>query len=226
MIEFNLLPDVKLEYLNARRLKRVVISFSVIIGASALGLFILLLLFVDVAQKVKLNKLNNNINTTSAQLKNNNNLNSILTIQNQLKTLPTIESKTPQVSRLSGYLAEIMPANATVSNLSADFQANTMNISGSADSLATVNQLVDTLKFATYSDSSSSNNQAFSAVVLTSFGYGGGSGTAKASYAINLSFDPKLFSPDENITLTVPPEITTRSILGQPSAIFKAKGSN
>lgn len=225
MIEFNLLPDVKLEYIKARRLKRLVISLSVIIASSALGLFILLVLFVDVAQKVKLNNLNKSIAIASQQLKNTPNLNAILTIQNQLNALPSIEANTPQVSRLSGYLAEIMPANATLSSVTADFQGNTMTITGGADSLSTVNQLVDTLKFATYSDGKTSGTLAFSNVVLSEFGYGGAAaGSSNATYTINFSFDPNLFLPDENIVLTVPPEITTRSILGQPTVIFKAKG--
>jgi hypothetical protein len=212
MIEFNLLPDVKLEFLKARRMKRVVISFSIIIGAASLGLFILLILFVDVAQKVKLNNLSNNITSANAELKRNTSLDSILTIQNQLKSLPSIESQTPQVSRLSGYLA-------------VDFTANTMTLQGAADSLATVNQYIDTLKFSTYSDDTSKGTKAFSSVVLSTFSYGG-TGSSKASYTISLTFDSKLFSPDENITLVVPPEITTRSVIGQPGALFQLKGSN
>jgi Tfp pilus assembly protein PilN len=225
MIEFNLLPDVKLEFLKARRMKRVVISFSIIIGAASLGLFILLILFVDVAQKVKLNNLSNNITSANAELKRNTSLDSILTIQNQLKSLPSIESQTPQVSRLSGYLAELTPDHTSISNLSVDFTANTMTLQGAADSLATVNQYIDTLKFSTYSDDTSKGTKAFSSVVLSTFSYGG-TGSSKASYTISLTFDSKLFSPDENITLVVPPEITTRSVIGQPGALFQLKGSN
>ncbi|HEY4963389.1 MAG TPA: PilN domain-containing protein [Candidatus Saccharimonadales bacterium] len=222
MIEFNLLPDVKLEYLKARRLKRLVVSVSIIIGAAALGLFVLLLLFVDVAQKARLSSLTADITSSESQIQGNTNLDKILTIQKQLQTLPAVEASTPVPSKLFGYLSQVTPSKATISSLSVDFTNNSMTVSGSADSLATVNQFVDTLKFSTYSDGSTTGTPAFSTVVLTSFSYSSAASADPAHYSISFNFDPKLFSSTSNVTLVVPQLTTTRSVTSQPNDLFKA----
>ena len=57
MIQFNLLPDIKLEYIKAKRMKRSVILISSVVGGSAFAIFILLFLVVNVAQKQHLSNL-------------------------------------------------------------------------------------------------------------------------------------------------------------------------
>lgn len=227
MIEFNLLPDVKLEYLRTKRTQHLVITLSLIIGAASLAVFVLLFLFVDVGQKVRINQLNGEISNATSQLNSNKNLNQILTVQNQLETLPTLESQAPKTSVLFGYLTQLIPANATVSSLSLDFTTNTVTMSGGADSIATVNTLVDTLKYTTYDDKTlnTTNVPAFSSVVLSSFSLNSSSSPGSAAqYSVTFSFDPKLFSSTDNISLIVPSETTTRSILNQPK-LFKASSS-
>jgi len=227
MIEFNLLPDVKMQYLRTKRIQHLIITVSVIAGAAALAIFVLLFLFVDVGQKVRINQLNSSIADSTNQLASNKDLNQILTVQNQLESIPILEAKAPTTSRLFSYLSQVIPPNATISSLSINFTTNTVTMSGGADSLATVNALVDTLKYTTYKDSAtnSTNTPAFSSVVLTSFGYKSGStGNNAAQYSVSFSFDPTLFKSTDNITLIVPSETTTRSILNQPQ-LFKANGS-
>jgi Tfp pilus assembly protein PilN len=225
MIEFNLLPDVKLEYLKARNIKRIVIFVAVIICTVTVALFIVLLLIVDVAQKVRINNLNTNINSVKTTLTGNTDLNEILTIQHQLQSLPTVEAQVPVASRLFGYINQITPTNATISSLNIDYTANSISISGAADSLATINQFVDTLKFTTYTLGSSTGNQAFNTVILSSFS-NGTSGTANsAQYTISFNFDPALFNQADKVTLVVPQITTTRSIISQPTGLFKASST-
>lgn len=219
MVEFNLLPDVKLQYIRARSLKRVVISVAVLVAAVFFGIFILLLLFVDVAQKVRLNDLSNNINKSSATLKGNSNLNKILTVQNQLKSLPSVESQAPTTSRLFGYLAQLTPTAATISDMSIDLTADKISVTGGADSLATVNQFVDTLKFTTYDNGTTSGTSAFNTVVLSSFDFGTAN-TPPAQYTITFGFNPTIFSSSDNITLHVPTQTTTRSVVDQPGQVL------
>jgi hypothetical protein len=97
-----------------------------------------------------------------------------------------------------------------------------MVITGGADSLATVNTYVDTFKHATYNDAvaKTKDQQAFSNVVLSSFSFSS-SATPPAQYTINLAFNPALFKADADITLVVPSETATLSILNQPT-LFKA----
>lgn len=218
MIEFNLLPDVKLQYVKTRRIKRLVTLAALLVAGVSLVIFLLLLAYVDVVQHKSSNDLTSNINSTSSTLQGTQDLNKILTIQNQLAVLPTLQDQKPVASRLFGYMTEITPAQATISNMSADFVQHTLTITGHADGLATVNQYTDTLKFTTYTTSTSSKNtNAFSGVVLASFS----SDASGADYTINASFDPTIFSETTSITLTVPKITTTRSVLDQPSDLFK-----
>lgn len=222
MVQFNLLPDVKLEYVRARRTKRVVMAFAGLLTAAALTIFILLLLFVDVAQKKNLSNLDKDIKTYSSQLKNTADLNQILTVQNQLNSLPTLDNQKPATARLFGYIKQLTPTNAFINKLDMDYTQDTMTISGTADSIDTINTFVDTLKFTTYnaqaSDGTKTTAKAFSNVVLSSFNRD----NSQATYAISLNFDPVIFDNTNTTTLTVPNIISTRSEVNQPKALFQA----
>jgi Tfp pilus assembly protein PilN len=221
MIQFNLLPDVKQDYLKAKRLKHSVIVISLLVAAASLFIFVMLALTVFAFQKVQIKGLNDSIATNSQKLKATKDLDKILTIQNQLKSLPDLHDQKPVTSRLFTYLAQLTPAQVTIGNVELDYSANTLNISGNADSLGTINKFVDTLKFTTYTDSSSGSNDAkkpFSSVVLASF-----SRTDKdATYQITLAFDPAIFDSSSTIVLTTPKIISTRSETEKPTDLFKA----
>jgi Tfp pilus assembly protein PilN len=218
MTQFNLLPDVKLEYLKASKIKHLVISVSVIITVAALLLTGLLFSLTSI-QKAKINSLNTDIRRQAVAIAGHQNLNQILTIKNQITTLTTLHEQEPDASFLSTYLNQIVPVNASISNLTIDFNADTVTLTGSADSLATVNQLVDSLKFATYTTSLKTGSiNAFSSVVLSSFSVN----QQGANYSITFNFDPTLFNGSANVKLTVPSKVTTRSQLDQPITLFKA----
>jgi len=217
MTQFNLLPDIKMEYLRAERIRRIVISVSVILSVVSL-LLAGLLFSLTTLQKASINTLAADISKQGGLMSNQTNLNDILTIQNQISTLTTLHQQEPAVANLAGYLNQLIPVKANISSLTADFSANTMVINGNADSLATINQLVDSLKFATYSVKGvTGTKNAFTSVVLTSFGVN----SQGASYTINFNFDPTLFNITDKIKLIVPSKVTTRSQLEQPTILFK-----
>jgi Tfp pilus assembly protein PilN len=223
MIQFNLLPDIKLEYLKAQRQRRLVISIALI--ASLVSVLITGSLFsYTLIQKHQLNNLASDIKQKSSTVSSQKNLRDILTIQNQISTLTTLHEQEPQASDLVTYLNQIVPVTANIGSFSIDFNADTITISGSADSLVTINQLVDSFKFATYSIlGGATNQQAFSNVVLTSFSIA--TSQNLPSYTITLNFDPTLFNNSDSITLIVPSKDTTRSELGQPTILFKQTNS-
>ena len=156
MIEFNLLPDVKLAFIKTRRTKRLVILVSVVLSAAAIVIFVFLLFYVDVIQKQHVDSLGSNITKEQSLLGNTGNLDKTLTIQNQLETLPTLDAAKPAATRLFQYLVEVTPASASISQVSIGFgsangaTANSLTLGGNADSLITINQYVDTLKFTTF----------------------------------------------------------------------------
>ena len=215
MIQFNLLPDVKLQYIKAERQKHLVVSISAVASVAAVTLLVVLLLIVDVWQKKSMSDLDHDISTASTQLQNTPALDKILTVQNQLNALSTLHNQKPVVSRLFGYLQQVTPAAVDIATLNIDYSQNALTITGTAKTIDDVNTFADTLKYATYGDASSSATQtnAFSSVVLSSFSRSDKS----ATYTINANFDPTIFSETSNVILTVPKKITTRSILDQPS---------
>ncbi|MGZ6005301.1 MAG: PilN domain-containing protein [Candidatus Saccharimonadales bacterium] len=219
MLQFNLLPDVKMEYIRAQRLKQTVVSISAVVAGAALTLLILLFLVVDVFQKAHLKDVNTDIATNTSKLQSITDLNKILTVQNQLNSLPALHAQKPVASRLFNYIGQVVPAKVNISSLNLDFTQKVIQLNGTADSISTVNKFVDTLKFATYA-SGGSNKKAFSNVVLSSFSRS----DKDASYAINLNFDSAIFDVSQNITsLTVPNIITTRSELDAPTTVFGAQ---
>lgn len=217
MIQFNLLPDVKLEYIKTQRTKHIVMVIGMLASAASLVVFSLLVLTVDVWQHKTLNDLSSDIKKTSEQLKSTPDLNKILTVQSQLGSLSTLHGQKPAAQRLFGYLAQVTPDKATISDMTVDYTQNTLSISGKAPTLDVVNTFTDGLKFTKYQVKGSDDKlAAFSNVVLSSFGRS----EEGAIYTITLSFDPTIFSNASPITLDVPNIVTTRSVVEQPSVLF------
>ena len=216
MIQFNLLPDVKQQYIHTQAIKRLVMSVSFVAGIAALAIFLLALSSVYVVQKKSIGDLNRDIQTNSVALKDVQNITDILTVQGQLNTLSSLHQQEPAASRIFGFLSQLTPTQATISDLKIDYAQNTMTISGNAPGLDVVNTFVDGLKFTTYTVHGETTSQsAFSTVVLASF-----SRNAKsATYSITLSFDPAIFNNANDVTLSVGGQ--TQAVADQPSVIFK-----
>lgn len=228
MIQLNLLPDVKLVYVKAERTRRLVLSVSFLVTAAAIVL-LALLFSVDLAQKKHLSDLNHDITKETTQLKNQPQIAKILTVQNQLESLtgPTgLHTTKPAASRLfTSYLNEVTPVSVAINTLNIDFTQQTATITGTADSLTTVNQYVDTLKFTTYTtDKVATATPAFSKVVLSSFGLSSGATDASqtASYSMTLSYDKTIFDITQKVNLSVPHLVTTRSEIDRPGDLFQA----
>lgn len=218
MIQLNLLPDVKLQYLKVKRTQHLVMTVSTVLIIASLAIFILLIGTVDVFQKKNIHDLDGDIGTFTKQLQDTPDLNKVLTVQNQLKALPGLHDQKAVASRLFGYLQQVTPSAANISQLSTDYAQHTITITGSAKSLDIVNTFVDTLKFTTYTTADNSNAQdAFSAVVLSQFSRN----NAGASYTITLNFDPAIFDSAHDVKLKVPNIISTRSAVEQPTDLFK-----
>lgn len=202
MIQFNLLPDVKLEYVKTQRTKHLLTLVSFLVSIASIAVLIISTTTVDVVQKKSLRDENRDIARYSAQLKSTPDLNKILTVQNQLKTLSTLHDQKPVTSRLFSYISQVTPAQASLNQLNIDFSANTLSIGGSAPSLDVVSTYTDTLKATKYAvvGAGGGAKPAFSGVVLSSFGRD----DQGATFTITCAFDPLIFSTDDNVTLSVP----------------------
>lgn len=216
-VQFNLLPDVKLEFDRQKRAKRLLFTFSFLIGGVVLGILILTFVFVNIVQKSSLNGANDEITKYSKKIKGIPDLEKVLTIQNQLNSLPKLHQAKHVSSRIFSYLPHITPTKVFIGDVDLDFTTNTIKITGTTDTLETVNAFVDTMKFTNYkmglgSEAKGDAITAFTNVVLSSSGR-----TDKgANFTIEATFDPALFDNTQNVTLVVPDKITTRSVIESP----------
>ncbi len=223
MIQLNLLPDVKLEYIKAERSRRLVLSVSFLVTAASIVL-LLLLLSVDGLQNKHLHDLTKDINSESSKLQNEPQISKILTVQNQLQSLTALHAQEPAASQVFGYLNQVTPSDVSITDFKIDFTQQTATITGTAANLADVNQYVDTLKYTTFTTGNTTQSQpAFKNIVLTSFSLNGAADSSQAAnYTISLSYDPTIFDITQNAKLSVPSVTTTHLTVSQSATdLFK-----
>jgi Tfp pilus assembly protein PilN len=227
-LQFNLLPDVKQEYLKTQRTKRTVITAAIVSSSIALFILLFMLTNVYVINKKQLSDADKDIDKYSHQLKTIPDLDKILTVQHQLDSLAGLHQNKHKLSRVYDYLPQVTPIKVHMSQVSIDLVANTMTIQGTADNHKTVNTFIDTLKFTTYKidgndavDDKGVKLKAFPSVIESQFGLGEGG----ANYQLTIQFDPTLFSNTQNVGLSVPEGLsTTRSVMDDPSKdLFNGK---
>lgn len=223
MIQLNLLPDVKIEYLRTARNKRLVMGASMLVIAVSVGVMLLLGTIVYGFQKKNLADLNKDITTYNKQLRDTPDLDKVLTIQNQLVALTGLHEKKVAANRLFPYLTQLTPSAASISQMEMDAEASSLKIDGNATSLDIANTYIDTLKFTTFqeiaSDGTTEGNgdKAFSNVVMTQFTRN----STGATFTITCNYEPKIFDNTLQIKLTVPKIVSTRSLTEQPTDLFK-----
>lgn len=136
MIEINLVPDVKQELIRAERVRSIVVSFTILIGIIAVGIVLLLSVWVFGVQAARGVIHDGNIETESKKLLAVEDLEHSLTIQNQLKTLPSFHENKYIDSRLFSVLTTIIPASpneVTVSKTTVSTEDRTISIEAQAE---------------------------------------------------------------------------------------------
>lgn len=227
MIQLNLLPDVKMEYMRAQRERRLIFTISAV--ASLVGIVLLgTLLAVGGLQKKHLSDLDSDIQSAKSELQKKPNVEKILTVQNQLNSLTGLHDTKPATSRLFGFVNQVTPANVNIGDLKVDFLTQTVVVTGATDSLGSVNKYIDTLKFTTYRTNAGKRDQgdpvkAFSNVVMSTFSIDSETKEGPpAKYSVSFNYDPVLFDITQNVSLTIPVGSTTRSALEKPTDLFQA----
>ena len=226
MIQLNLLPDVKLEYIKSNRMRRTITSLSILVTVVSVGLLIITL-GVGFAQKARIKSINGDIAAKTAKLKAKPEIDKVLTVQNQLDSLTALHASKPAVSSLFTYLNQVTPTQVGINNLHIDFTAGAekMTLTGTTDALSSVNKFVDTLKFTKYtSDTVTTATPAFKNVVLTSFGLSNASKqvAGQATYTVDMAYDRSIFNITDKVKLEVPKLTTTRSSVDAPSNVFQS----
>ncbi len=134
MIEINLVPDVKQEFLKAQRLRNTVISIAIMVGIASIAMVILLTVAV-LGQKGFEWRANQNIESENAKLQAVEDLDNTVTIQNQLKVLAGMHDEKRINSRIFDLITIVNPPapnDVTISNLVLDPELRVLTIQGSA----------------------------------------------------------------------------------------------
>lgn len=136
MIEVNLIPDIKREYLRTRMLRNSVIAISVLVGGIAIAITIVLGMVAGgqlIAEGVK----DNDIKKQEKALLSVSDLDKTVTLQNQLEVISKTHGEKNVDSRLFSVISAINPAEqgyARISNLKYDTSEKTINIEGWTES--------------------------------------------------------------------------------------------
>lgn len=230
MIQFNLLPDVKKKYIKAKRTKRLITSISTLTATGAIVLVFMLFSIMQFAQKKNINDLTNDIESGIATLNSIEDLNKILTIQNQLVALPGLHESKPETSRIFRYLTQLTPTDVSIRSVIVNFENNTIVLEGGAGSFESINRFTDTLRFAEFSSISVAdednelNAQDQSNIVevekrkaFIDVATEQSRNEETATYKITATFEPEIFDNTRLVDFTIPNTVTTRSTQGKPN---------
>ncbi len=135
MIRLNLLPDIKREYLKARRAQAQVIGWAILLSMIAIGLTVALALWVYVAQNLHKTLLTNSINDKQAELIKITDIDKYVTIQNQLANLSSLHDGKNDFSRLFSILPILNPKapnNVSLTSVDVDDETHTIIFQGEA----------------------------------------------------------------------------------------------
>lgn len=217
MITLNLLPDVKREFIKAQRLKMTFILGSLAISGAFIVVTFLLASFVFGFQRLQINSAQNEIDKSLNQLKSEQDLDKVLSIQKQLSVLPGLHDKKPDAGRLFDYLNKVVPKDVTLSSVEMWFEQDQLKaeISGQAKDPKAFNIFVDTLKNADYKyDGTEEKAKAFPSVIADAFSVGDDG----VRYTVQIKFDAKIFDNTlSNVTLEIPQITTTASTTEKPT---------
>jgi hypothetical protein len=229
MIQLNLLPDLKKEFIKSQKTKSVVISTSILVTIGAVGLSVLLFIYVTFLQQLQINLATDDIKQKESQLSSVTDINKYLTIQAQLAALPDLHNGKGSYSRLFEFLGIINPGppnNASLGNLQLSTLEKTIIVNGTTASFESLNVFVDTLKHA--DATFKRNNQGetitekmFTQVLVQTSGLAHIGANNVVSFSIKTVYNPNVFDvQNTGVTAKVPHITTTQSVIQSPQQLF------
>ena len=217
MIEINLIPDVKREYLHAQRMRNGVISLSILVSIIAGAAVALLVVYVG-TQSAREWLTDNEIKDQYGKISSVKDANQIVTIQNQLAQLSSMHKDKSIDSRIFDVLSAINPAapnDVKMSTVSLDPSETKLSIEGSA---ANSFEATDKLKKMILNTKLS----------YTSYGEDA-SGTKVLRFKLTFTYPKELLAnSSKNLRIEAPTGSTnvTDSRLHVPDSLFTPKATN
>lgn len=219
MITLNLLPDIKKEYLKANRRKSMFMMVAFLVSATSVAAVALVAIYVLGVQKLQIANSQNSIDFSIKTLNETEDLDKIVTVQNQLNALPSLYEQKVVASKLFDYLKIVTPNEVRLSRVSVEYDDFLVEVRGTGEDFKAVNTFVDSLKNASFTFAQNDQKTlAFSSVVLDSI-----SSDSEASFRVSFSYDPQIFDINvAGLKLTVPNITSTRSQTEKPKSLFDA----
>lgn len=232
MIELNLLPDVKKEFIKAQRTRNTVITSAVLITFVAAGIVVLLALTVYAGQAVYIATKTSDIKKAQATLSSVPEIDKYLTVQNQLSNIDSIHSGKYIYSRVFGYLQQLNPSkpnNVALSSVKVQKEENLLLLTGTARNFEAVGVFQETLKRAEFSYKENGQGEVqtvplFSSVTLLSTNISNTEDTPLSNFEFSLVLpEVSLLPTTTDIKITVPVLTTSDADQNAPKAIFGTK---
>lgn len=162
MIEINLLPSVKREYLKAQQMKHAVVVGSVLISLLALAIMGLLYGYVQVVQPRHQKNVQTDIDSALSDSAKKEDAVKVVTVQGALEQLPNLQDKKMITSNMFTYLKEFTPRDVSYSSIKLDLTESTIVLQGTATNFEQANVLANNLKSAKFTFDKSEQKQTIS----------------------------------------------------------------
>ena len=230
MIEINLVPDVKQELIKAQRVRASVISIAILVGIVALGVVVMLAIWVFGVQTARNVITDNTIKSESQKLSGVEDISSTLTIQNQLSKLTQMHDSKHIDSRLFDILTTINPPepnNVAITKLSLSSADSSITVQAQAvngyPALEVFKKTIAATKFEYTKDGQSQSIPLATGISDSERSYGENAAGAKVlRFTLVFTYPQELFSRTvQNATIVAPTKSNaTDSFLGVPQSLF------
>jgi hypothetical protein len=234
MIQLNLLPDIKKEFLRAQKARNTVVSASIVTIIVTVGLTVLAYLYVTFGQQLQISLADGNIDKKSKELHNIAEIDKYLTLQNQLKALPTLHDSKTNYSRIFEYLPQLNPGapySINLLTLQVSNDDKTILFSGTSATFEALNVFKDTLANAQVEYKTNAEAQdvtrekLFDKITVDSAALGRVNNKVLVNFSIKANYKEEIFkSSTSAVKVSVPSIQTTQSVLQSPKPVFNGGG--
>lgn len=236
MIEINLIPDVKQEYLKAKRARMLVISGAIIVSIVSVAIVVLLAVYLFGIQALFSLKADEDIKSNQKSLLSTADLTNMLTLQSQLENISSLHNKENMSSRMFDVLAAIRPAQpnqVTFSSVKYDAENKSIHIDGQAvNGFVAVDVFKKTIEGTTFSyqeDNKTTTLPVAKNVVLSNLSYGEDATGAKVlRFTVDFDYDPSLFASSSKTVVVIGPDKqnATDSYKYLPTSLFDSRATD
>jgi Tfp pilus assembly protein PilN len=231
MIQLNLLPDLKKEFIKAQKAKAMVITIAIFVTLGAFAVSALLFVYVTFVQQFQVNLASDDIARKMKELKEIPDVDKYLTVQNQLASLPDLHNNKGQYSRLFDFLAVLNPSapnNVTLTELRLGTDDKSILFTGTTASFQTLNTFVDTLKngeasFKQGGQGDPITEKIFEQVLVQTADIVRNNNTTVVGFSVKTIYKESVFDvKNTDLTAKVPSITTTPSVTQSPNPLFNS----